>query len=164
MFLPHDTGPPDIVEIERALSRVAQLLTRYRRHGRTVAAAGVPVDRAAVPVLRVLADAGGPVRMNEIAAELGVEAPHVTRQVQRLEQVGYVERVPDPGDRRAQRVLLREQGREAFARVRAVALGWMDEALGHWTPGDRAALAELVNRMVDDFNAHDWDDARETRA
>src|SRR5690242_846079 len=96
-----DTGaaaPRDIVEIERAISRVSHMLTRAKQHDRTVAVAGVAVDRAAVPLLGALADAPDPLRPGELAVRLAVEAPHVTRQVQRLERAGYVERVPDPDD------------------------------------------------------------------
>lgn len=63
--------------------------------GMAVGAAAVPLDRAAVMVLQQLAEAE-PVRSGKLAAHLKVEAPHVTRQVQRLQQVGYVGRVPDP--------------------------------------------------------------------
>lgn len=149
-----DDAPPDIVEIERALDRVSHLLTRVRRHGRTVAEAGVPVDRAAVPVLRLLADAHGPLRPGELAARLGVEAPHVTRQIQRLEGAGLVERVPDPHDGRAHRVRLTAAGREAVDRIRAVSRRWMSEALAQWPVPDRRLLATLLHRMVDDFLAH----------
>lgn len=152
--------PPDIVEIERALSRVAHMLTRFRQHDRTVVAAGVPVDRAAVPLLRTLAEGGGPLRPGELAARLAVEAPHVTRQVQRLERAGYVERVPDPDDRRCQRVGLTPAGADAVESIRASGRRWISEALAVWSPAERAQLARLVHRMVDDFAAHSGDPAR----
>ncbi|MGP4028587.1 MarR family winged helix-turn-helix transcriptional regulator [Actinomadura sp. 3N407] len=146
--------PPDIVEIERALSRVAHMLTRFRQHDRTVVAAGVPVDRAAVPLLRALAENEGPMRPGELAVRLAVEAPHVTRQVQRLERAGYVERVPDPDDRRCQRVRLSGSGLEAVESIRASGRHWISGALAAWSPAERERLAGLVNRMVDDFESH----------
>ncbi|MBX6769948.1 MAG: hypothetical protein IRY90_22815, partial [Actinomadura rubrobrunea] len=48
--------PADVIEIERALTRIAYLLNRSRRHGQVKAEADVEVDRAAVPVLRLLSD------------------------------------------------------------------------------------------------------------
>jgi len=148
-----DPAPLDIAEIERALDRVSHLLTRARRHGRTVAEAGVPVERAAVPVLRLLADAG-PLRPGELAARLAVEAPHITRQLQRLEAAGFVERVPDPCDGRACRVRLTALGREATERIRAVRRRWVAQALAHWPEQERRLLAVLLHRMVDDFQAY----------
>ncbi|MFC4909374.1 MarR family winged helix-turn-helix transcriptional regulator [Actinomadura gamaensis] len=149
-----DPSSGEIMEIERALTRMAHLLTRARQHDRVVAASGVAVDRAAVPLLRLLAENGEPMRPSEIAARLVVEAPHVTRQVQRLERAGYVDRVPDPDDRRAQRVRLSDAGRDAVECIRAVGRAWMDDALADWSPDELRQLARLVHRMVDDFVAH----------
>lgn len=154
-----ETIPPDIIDIERALARMAHLLTRARRHDRAVAESGVPVDRAGVPLLRALADAAEPMRPGELAVLLAVEAPHVTRLVQRLERSGYVERVPDPVDRRAHRVRIRPEGCEAVDCIRAVGRRWMDGALAAWSPEDRERLAALVHRMVDDFDRYGEGDA-----
>ena len=102
----------DAAEILREITRIAYLITRARRHDRVRTVAAVPLDRAAVMVLGQLAEAG-PVRPGELADRLGVEAPHVTRQVQRLQQAGYADRVPDPDDRRAQLIQLTPAGRAA---------------------------------------------------
>jgi DNA-binding MarR family transcriptional regulator len=149
-----DAVPADVIELERALTRISHLLTRARQHDRTIAEAGVNVDRASVPLLRVLADEGEPMRPGELAARLAVEAPHVTRQVQRLERAGFVERVPDPDDGRAQRVRLSPAGLTAVDAIRAVGRRWMAEALAGWQPEDRRDLAVLFHRMVDDFLGH----------
>lgn len=143
-----------IVELERALTRMAQLLTRARRHGRTIAAAGVTLDRANVPLLRMLADAEDPIRLGELAACLGVEAPHVTRQVQRLEREGHVERVPDPDDRRAQRVRITPEGRATVDAIREVSRRNMRAALSHWSTEDLRFLAAANHQMVDDLLAN----------
>ncbi|HXA63388.1 MAG TPA: MarR family transcriptional regulator [Streptosporangiaceae bacterium] len=146
--------PADVIELERALTRISHLLTRARRHDRTVAEAGVEVDRASVPVLRLLAEVGEPIRPGELAVRLAVEAPHVTRQVQRLERTGLVERVPDPDDRRACRVRLSPAGQQAVDAIREVGRRWMYDALADWSASDRELLAGLFHRMVDDFLAH----------
>lgn len=53
----------------------------------------------------------------EIAARAGVEAPTISRMVQRLERAGFVERRPDAVDGRIQRVWLTEAGRAARPKV-----------------------------------------------
>lgn len=148
---------PDVAEIERALSRIAYLSGRARQHDRLMALAGVPLDRAAVALLRQIEDSE-PLRLGELADRLGVEASHVTRQVQQLQKADYVSRVPDPDDRRAQRIQLTDAGREAIGRIREVACRGMQGALAGWSPEDLRLLAELFHRMVDDFVAHvdDW--------
>ncbi|MGW3954737.1 MarR family winged helix-turn-helix transcriptional regulator [Streptomyces sp. NPDC004752] len=143
----------EVVEIERALSRITYLSTRARQHDRLMALAGVPLDRAAVALLRRMVDTE-PLRPGELAQRLGVEASHVTRTVQQLEKSGYVSRVPDPDDRRAQRIELTDAGREAVGRVRDAGVRGMQIALADWTPEELRQLATLFHRMVDDFLAY----------
>jgi DNA-binding MarR family transcriptional regulator len=141
---------PDVIEIERALNRIVYLTSRVRQHDRLMIMAGVPLDRAAVALLRQIADSE-PLRPSELAARLAVEASHVTRQVQQLERAGYLTRVPDPDDRRAQRIEITLFGREAMDRVRQASCQGMQRALEQWTPEELQQLAQLFHRMVDDF-------------
>ncbi|MEV0221649.1 MarR family winged helix-turn-helix transcriptional regulator [Streptomyces sp. NPDC050704] len=140
----------DVVEIERALNRIVYLTGRVRQHERLMALAGVSLDRAAVALLRQIADSD-PLRPGELAARLGVEASHVTRQVQQLEKAGHVTRVPDPDDRRAQRIRLTATGQDAIDRIRVASCQGMEVALADWSPGELRQLATLFHRMVDDF-------------
>jgi DNA-binding MarR family transcriptional regulator len=146
-----------VSEIERALNRITYLSTRARQHDRLMALAGVPLDRAAVALLRQIADSE-PLRPGELANRLGVEASHVTRQAQQLEKAGYVSRVPDPDDRRAQRIELTPLGRDAIGRIREAGIRGMQAALAGWSPKDLGRLAALFHRMVDDFLAYAADD------
>ncbi|WP_328493291.1 MarR family transcriptional regulator [Streptomyces sp. NBC_00414] len=140
----------NVVEIERALNRIVYLTGRVRQHDRLMVLAGVSLDRAAVALLRQIADSE-PLRLGELAARLAVEASHVTRQVQQLQKGGYVTRVPDPDDRRAQRIQLTAAGQEAIDRIRAASCRGMEVALDHWSPEDLRQLSTLFHRMVDDF-------------
>jgi DNA-binding MarR family transcriptional regulator len=160
--LPEGAASPEVIEIEHALTRITYLSTRARQHERLMALAGVPLDRAAVALLRQIADCE-PRRPGELAARLGVEASHVTRTVQQLQKSGYVSRVPDPDDRRAQRIELTEAGRQAIARIREAGVRGMQAALAGWSPGELRQLATLFHRMVDDFLAHAADDETEPR-
>lgn len=159
---PPPTGPvsAEVAEIERALTRITYLSTRARQHERLMGLAGVPLDRAAVALLRQIADSE-PLRPGELANRLGVEASHVTRTVQQLQRSGHVTRVPDPDDRRAQRIQLTELGRDAIARIREAGARGMQLALSHWSPEELHRLATLFHRMVDDFLAYAGDLDRE---
>ncbi|MER6348124.1 MarR family winged helix-turn-helix transcriptional regulator [Streptomyces sp. NPDC001595] len=160
--LPDVPASPEVAEIERAFSRVTYLGTRARQHERLMAVADVPLDRAAVALLRQIADTE-PLRPGELAQRLGVEASHVTRTVQQLEKAGYVTRVPDPDDRRAQRIRLTEAGRRAIDRIRQAGARGIQLALAHWSPEDLGRLATLFHRMVDDFLAHAAEEEPEPR-
>ncbi|NGO10284.1 MarR family transcriptional regulator [Streptomyces sp. HC44] len=140
----------EVTEIERALTRIAYLMGRTRQHDRLMALAGVPLDRAAVALLRQIGDSE-PARPGELANRLAVEASHVTRQVQQLEKAGYVTRVPDPEDRRAQRIQITQTGQEAVDRIRETSARGMQMALSGWSPEELRQLATLFHRMVDDF-------------
>ncbi|WLW57862.1 MarR family winged helix-turn-helix transcriptional regulator [Streptomyces sp. YU58] len=158
--LPEGPASPEVTEIERALTRITYLSTRARQHDRLMALAQVPLDRAAVALLRQIADSE-PMRPGELANSLGVEASHVTRTVQQLERSGYVTRVPDPHDRRAQRIELTGTGEEAVERIRNASSRGMQMALADWSPEDLRRLAGLFHRMVDDFLAHAVDEDTE---
>lgn len=142
-----------LAEIERVLSRVTYLAGRSRRHERLMAMAGVPLDRAAVAILRHIAESE-PLRPGVLAVRLSVEASHVTRQLRQLERGGYVIRVADPDDRRAQRVQLTDAGLAAVGRVREVGRRYLEQALGDWSDDDLRQLAALFHRLVDDFAGH----------
>ena len=158
-----DVPSPEVIDIERALTRITYLSTRARQHERLMALAGVPLDRAAVALLRQIADSE-PLRPGELAARLGVEASHVTRTVQQLQKAGYVTRVPDPYDRRAQRIELTDAGGEAIAKVRDAGVRGMQMALSDWSPEELRHLATLFHRMVDDFLAHSVDEDGEPQS
>jgi DNA-binding MarR family transcriptional regulator len=58
---------------------------------------------------------GGGVRLTALADRSGLTKQAVGEAVADLERLGYVERVPDPGDGRAKIIRLSERGREAAA-------------------------------------------------
>ncbi|MGQ4434261.1 MarR family winged helix-turn-helix transcriptional regulator [Streptomyces sp. SAS_260] len=160
---PADPASPEVTEIERALTRITYLSTRARQHDRLMALAGVPLDRAAVALLRQVADSDL-LRPGELAQRLGVEASHVTRTVQQLQKAGYVTRAPDPDDRRAQRIELTEAGRKAVISVRDAGARGMQMALSEWSTDELQQLAALFHRMVDDFLKYAIDEDGEPEA
>ena len=142
-----------VVEIERVLSRMTYLAGRARQHERLMAVAGLDLDRAAVAILRHIAESD-PVRPGVLAVRLSVEASHVTRQLGQLERGGYVVRVADPEDRRARRVQLTDTGLAAVERIREASRRGVELALADWAPEELERLAVLLRRLVDDFVAH----------
>jgi DNA-binding MarR family transcriptional regulator len=142
-----------VVEIEKALTHVTYLAGRARQHERLMAASGLSLDRAAVAILRRLAESE-PMRPGVLAGLLAVEASHVTRQLRQLERAGYVMRVADPDDRRAQRIELTDVGVAAVDRLREAGRRGMLMALADWSEEDLRQLAELFRRLVDDFVTH----------
>jgi DNA-binding MarR family transcriptional regulator len=152
---------PNLVRIEQGLGKISYLINRVRRHELIRRSSGVPVDRAAAVILRRLEESE-PLRPSELAARLEVEAPHVTRQVQRLEDQGYITRIADAGDRRAQLIGLTPSGRNAAARIREASRSALAGALESWSEDELHDLADLLSRMADDYLAYADQEIRRT--
>lgn len=103
-------GPPrhdsDIAELSIALERLAGWLRRTTPRGE--------YDLVAMSTLDCLA-AEGPQRISDLAARERVSQPGMTGVVARLADAGFVERRPDPTDRRAALIAVTEAGRSHLA-------------------------------------------------
>lgn len=86
------------------------------------------------------------ITQSELVARLGVEAPTVSKALQRLESTGYVHR--EPGGGRSRRVHLTEQGR---ALQRPVEQAWQDadqQLTAQLGPADMATLGRILSRLT----------------
>jgi MarR family 2-MHQ and catechol resistance regulon transcriptional repressor len=87
----------------RALVRTQQISERAN-----VSCCGLTVAQAAsLQVLQV----EGPMRMGDLGRRLGIAPSTLSRNVERMESSGWVERIPDPSDGRALVVRLTADGR-----------------------------------------------------
>jgi DNA-binding MarR family transcriptional regulator len=135
------------------ITQLSNVLSKGRVFERAVAAAGIAVDRPALSVLITLRMAGRPLRIGEIATQMEVVGPHITRQVNELERRGLVQRVADPDDQRARLVEMAPEGSAAVERYMGEVFGWFTTAMAGWSEQDRADLTRLLGRMVDDLRA-----------
>jgi DNA-binding MarR family transcriptional regulator len=71
--------------------------------------------------------------------------------VAELEAAGLVVRTHDPGDRRAAVVSTTERGDDLVARVREARNRAFGQMLAGWAAADRARLADLLERLVEDI-------------
>jgi len=146
-----DGAHTPVDELYSSLLSLVYAMSGNRTHTRLRAAAEVTVDRAGLALLRVLARASSPLRMGELAEALMVQAPHVTREIGRLEQRGLVETVREPGDQRARRAAITEDGREAVARAETVGKQWLADALHGFAPREVATAAAVLDRIADAY-------------
>ena len=93
--------------------------------------------------LAVLA-AEEPLRMGELAARLGISAPTVSRLVDHLAELGFLERVADEDDHRATRVRLSAEGHRGLAAVREHGAGCLADRIAELDDADRAALQRAL--------------------
>lgn len=99
-------------------------------------------------VLERLIDEDG-LSQRELARRLSVEAPTLTRHVDRMAAEGLVARTQDARDRRVTRITLTPAGRTLHARLAAVARRRDEELRALLTPRDVAALERILNRIND---------------
>ncbi|GHH86911.1 hypothetical protein GCM10018793_60680 [Streptomyces sulfonofaciens] len=135
-----------ISALQSVVSALAYRLTRRRLHEQLAAAAGVPIDRPGLAVLRVLAEESAPLRLGEIAARLDVRHPHVTRQVRQLAEQGLLARAGGD-DRRVQMVELTRRGLDTLTRVTAATEAKLAEGLADVEVEKIVATAEVLMRL-----------------
>lgn len=114
-----------------------------------VAPAGLDMPTADLLVrLSKSADCG--IRGVDIGEQCFMTATRVSRLVDRAEAAGYVERQPDPHDRRAQHVVLTAKGREAARMYAPLMEDVIDELVfDTLTAEERATLIDLLDRVRD---------------
>ncbi|RJL35674.1 MarR family winged helix-turn-helix transcriptional regulator [Bailinhaonella thermotolerans] len=156
------TGPRDpeggtdeqVLAVMPRLAQLSNALSRGRLTEHAMKSAQVEVDRPAFSVLISVHLAGRPLRISEIAEQMQLVQPHVTRQVQLLERRGLVRRIGDPNDRRVSFIEPTDEGRAAADRYARTLIGWFTGAIAHWSGPDRADLGRLLARFADDVTAH----------
>ncbi len=146
MQIKTDTGAPASPE-EAVIGLVMQAGRRLRaRHPDDL------VDPSTFPLAKQLMCTDA-MRVSDLAANVGLDASTVSRQIKQLEAEGIVERTADPADGRASLVKLSNHGRATmqagferrFKRIQAV--------LEPWSAKDRAVLQQLLTRLATDLAA-----------
>lgn len=138
-----DNGSADTQEI---LAGLIDILTALKRR------AGEREDPATVFLLRHLRDSP-PRRISELADCSRLDVSTVSRHVKSLEEAGHVDRIEDPEDRRASRVLITQQGEALYDAAMAARSAALDRVLSGWSDRDRRALTRLVARLAGDVAA-----------
>jgi DNA-binding MarR family transcriptional regulator len=104
------------------------------------------VDRAGYLALRML-EALGPLSTKALATALNLDASTVTRQITALESAGFVDRRPDPIDRRSSTIVLTEEGRRTMSGVEKERRQGMEELIADWGEDERIALGRSLHRL-----------------
>lgn len=126
----HTVKRAELTRLRMALGRLGRVLRQQNDEGLSYA------------LISLLFNIGRnqPISAGDLAAGEGVSPPSITRSLNRLIELGYVSRVPDPTDRRAALIRLTPSGmkeREQVLRSREV---WLEEHLRRLTPDQLEAL------------------------
>lgn len=91
---------------------------------------------------------------SELAQSLCVEAPTITRMVQRLGQAGLVERTTDPEDARVTRLHVTSKGQDVLGQMDEV---WQEieaKTMADFNTDECATLRQLLTRVRDNLAHH----------
>lgn len=141
--------PHGVTEPEATLDRLLEVVALMESDMQTqLSARGL--TQARTHVLWVLR-ADRAVHQRELADAVGVTPRTMTGLVDGLESTGFVERNPDPGDRRAVHVTLTAKGREAADWLATSHAELADTLFGEMTPARyrcfSAGLTEVRDRL-----------------
>ena len=136
------TGPEDDGYIGYMLSDVARLIrTVFDRRVRDLG-----LTRAQWLVLTRLYRRPGQ-SQTELAVMLEIDRASAGRMIDRMEKNGWVERRPDGGDRRINRLHLTDEARRVHTAMWAIAESTVDDALSPLSTNERAQFTELTAKV-----------------
>jgi DNA-binding MarR family transcriptional regulator len=136
------TTPPNLGLLLREPYRIAS-----EELHRRIAQRGHPEVRAPHGNVFGFLDAEG-TQVSELARRAQVTKQSMADLVAHLERHGYVERVPDPGDRRAKLVRATARGREVYAIAREV----VAELEREWTARLGARKMRRLRELLQELN------------
>lgn len=113
----------------------------------------VPADcsEASAAVLTLLSRQG-PISIRRLTALLGIDISVTSRYVAHLAMLGWVDRRPDPADRRSRLVRLTDEGRGQFAALSERRSRELGARLSGWSAEDVRRLTLLLARLRTDFD------------
>jgi DNA-binding MarR family transcriptional regulator len=142
---------PQDEDFEGAIDSLEQQLSmlwrRARANSHRVAREVHPdMEPAAYGLLTVLQRENS-MRLTDLAANIGVGKPSVSRQVAMLEQLGLVRKETDPSDGRAQSISLTDLGRQKLHSAQLARRSAFVARLEDWSVSDLHSLAGLLDRL-----------------
>jgi DNA-binding MarR family transcriptional regulator len=143
-----------IAAIEAALYSLARRLKQAQLKDYISRQAGDDIDQAGMAVLYTLHGEETELRVTDLAARLGIDAPAVTRKAQQLERLGLVSRARDADDARASRLRLTPEGCQVLKRFLLARHRWLAALLADWPAAECREFARLISRFADDIDQH----------
>jgi DNA-binding MarR family transcriptional regulator len=130
-------------------------ITKRAHHAVAVVAARHDLTAQQLGLLRLLDE---PVSMRAFAEELSCDPSNVTGLVDRVERLGLVDRIPDPGDRRIRVLSLTAKGRRLRDRINRELARDLAIALG-LKPEDRDRVLGVIATLTATSSAPSSEDA-----
>lgn len=135
-------------EVSRLEREVSMLMRRARSTMKVMAGRVHPaVDAASYAVLLTIARTE-PLRLVDLADEIGLDKSTMSRQVTSLIKLGLVRRRPDPEDGRAFLLELSDEGERQLAELSQQRHDAWLERLDDWSTEEIASLADGLTKLA----------------
>ncbi|SES39453.1 DNA-binding transcriptional regulator, MarR family [Streptomyces sp. yr375] len=131
-------------ELARQLSAVGAVKREVARIMPTDCSAG------SAAVLALL-EQHGDMRMSNLSELLAVDMSVTSRYAAHLAERGWIDRSPDPADKRSRILHLTPEGRTLLAELSRRSAGLLAERLGDWTDDEVSQLIRLMTRLRASF-------------
>ncbi|MGC2977811.1 MarR family winged helix-turn-helix transcriptional regulator [Brevibacterium sp. FAM 25378] len=135
------------------LQQLGALLSKSQLFEWASARSGVSIERPSMTILVTLRMGGRAMRVGDIAQQMGVEGPHVTRHVNILQRCGLVERVVDTADARARLVNLTGSGAMVAENYQDALFGLLDDVIENWDESQREAFTDSLRVLTDGISS-----------
>ena len=86
-------------------------------------------------------------RQQDIAQRMGVEPMTLSSYLDRLQSMGFIERRPDPVDRRAKQIFTTGTADDLIAGIRVEQIELMERVTSGLTPDDLSLMRDRLKRM-----------------
>lgn len=147
------------LEVEGIVDRIGALQKRFRRSmDETLSEFGL--NSGEWHLLGALRRAGPPYRRSpgELAKYADLSSGAMTNRLDRLEEAGFVRRLPDPNDRRALYVELTDKGFETHERTLDTQAAKEELIAGALSSAEKGELNDLLRRLLIAFERQEAGD------
>jgi DNA-binding MarR family transcriptional regulator len=86
--------------------------------------------------------------VSDVAEFLGVTPAAASQTVDRMVQMGYLERTEDPHDRRVKQITLSERGKEMVKESVQIRMSWFKDLIPFISPEEQASVTVSLQTLV----------------
>ena len=134
--------------IASALIELTGRLNSPRQDEVLLGVAGVTLDRALFPLLVRLSAAPG-MSVAQLADQAGRDPSTVSRQIAKLEQLGFVKRPSAPSDMRVRAVAITRSGSRVITAITNARLKLLNELIHNWSAEEQRMFPLLLQKFVE---------------
>lgn len=142
--VPQDFG---LIALEMALARLGRILRRIRIPSSYL---NRDIDINSFWQLSPLRGKKA-LRPTEIATQLALDNSTISRQLQKLELQGLIQRTADPTDARAHLIALTHDGEQILELVASARREMIGGVISHWEPDDVTCLLHYLARFTNEL-------------